>query len=93
MKRLDAQKGEYDERIAIMMASMEAHIIADAKAFDLIAKQLIETNKDVKDLLLKQKFTSGMWKAVAVIGGGLTTIIGLALLALQVLQAYGFGHR
>ena len=78
-----ARIGEYDDRIAKMIeaqagqtAAMDAHIVADAKAFETLAKELIEINRDVKSLIADKNFVSGAWKAAAIIGGALTTLAG-----------------
>ena len=60
--------GEYDERLASLMTSMEAHIKADALAFDTLAKQLIEVNQDVKSIIAARNFAAGVWKALTIAG-------------------------
>jgi hypothetical protein len=66
--------GEYDARMRELIVnqtrattSMEEHIRADAKAFGVIADQVIEINKDLKTVLNLRSFGLGIWKAVGVI--------------------------
>lgn len=80
--------GEYDERLAAMMANMEAHIIADAKAFAFLGDQLIELNRDVKSILASRSFASGVWKAIAIGSGAFVGLGTLVLLAIQVLRMH-----
>ena len=72
--------GEYDERLAAMMASMDAHIKADAQAFEALAKQIIEVNMDVKSIIASRNFAAGVWKALSLLGAGLVAFATLYLM-------------
>lgn len=69
--------GEYDERLATMMTSMEAHIKADAIAFAALIDELKEVNADVKAILAARNYAAGVWKTVTIIGSIVAAAIGL----------------
>jgi hypothetical protein len=63
---------------------MHNHIEADSKAFEINAesiKSLIaevkSINEDVKALINTRSYVSGAWKAAAIIGGVIVTLVGL----------------
>lgn len=58
--------GEYDERLAKMMASMDAHIEADRVAFASLIEELKEVNQDVKSIIAARNYASGVWKAITI---------------------------
>lgn len=86
-----SQIGEYDVRLAEMagkqtemLANMDAHIKADAKAFESTAESIKDLiaevksiNEDVKTLLNTRSFAYGAWKAAAYIGGAFVALMGL----------------
>jgi hypothetical protein len=86
-----SQTGEYDVRLAEMsgkqtemLANMDAHIKADAKAFESTAEgikgliaEVKSINEDVKALLNTRSYAFGAWKGAAVIAFALVTIAGL----------------
>lgn len=82
--------GEYDVRLAEMLTTMQAHIEADAKAFEQLIGELREVNADlktvntdVKTLIQTRSFAFGAWKAATVIGGIIVVLAGLILTYLK----------
>jgi hypothetical protein len=62
-----------------MSENMEAHIKADAIAFSALGEQIIEVNKDVKDLLASRSFLRGAWFALAVCATFIVAVVGAFL--------------
>ena len=58
--------GEYDERLASMVTAMDAHIKADAVAFEGLIKQLTEVNNDVKSIVASRNFAARVWKTISI---------------------------
>jgi len=79
VKKLDKQNLEITERLVEMTANMQAHIEADAVAFQALGVQIIEVNKDVKDLLASRSFLRGAWFALAVCATFVVAAVGAFL--------------
>lgn len=77
MKKTEANRREYVERLVHMTTAMEAHIEADAVAFKALGEQIIEVNKDVKDLLASRSFLRGTWFAIVIACTFVATVVGL----------------
>lgn len=71
--------GEYDERLAAMVTSMDAHIRADAVAFSAQNAAILEINQDVKSLLSSRSFLRGTWFAVLTISTLIGVVAGLVV--------------
>ena len=67
------------ERLIHMTTVMEAHIKADADAFQALALQAIEVNKDLKSLLASRSFLHGTWFAITVSATFLAAVSGLII--------------
>ena len=80
---MSRSNGEYDERLATMMISMEAHIKADALAFASLIGELKEVNADVKAILAARNYAAGVWKTVTIIGSILTVLGGILVAYLK----------
>jgi hypothetical protein len=79
VKKIDRQTEKYTERLIHMTAAMEAHIRADAIAFQELGSQILEVNKDVKSLLNSRSFLRGTWFAVGVFGTFVAAVTALAV--------------
>ncbi len=75
VKKTDVKHVENTERLIHMTEVMEAHIRADAEAFQVLGGQLLEVNKDVKSLLQTRSFLRGTWFAVVTVA----TFIGVVI--------------
>lgn len=72
--------GEYDERLATMMSSMDAHIKADALAFADLIGEVKQINLDVKALLNAKVFARAVWWTLTIVGGCTATALTLYFL-------------
>lgn len=77
--KLRANKEEHTERLIHMTKAMEAHIEADAVAFQALGGQIIEVNKDVKDLLASRSFLRGTWFALVIGSTFVAAVAGLII--------------
>ena len=79
MKKTEANRREYVDRLVHMTTAMEAHIEADAAAFKELGIQIIEVNKDVKSLLHSRSFLRGTWFAIVIACTFVAAVAGLVV--------------
>lgn len=76
---LKTTRDDLTERLILMTAAMQAHIEADAHAFQTLGEQIVAVNQDVKSLLASRSFLRGTWFAVVTVGTLIGVIAGLVV--------------
>jgi len=79
VKNIDHKHQENTDRLIRISEAMQAHIEADSASFKLLGEQIVEVNKDVKDLLSSRSFLRGAWFAIGVFGTLIAAITGAIL--------------